>query len=324
MRKKLYLIILLFTTILTLSCSDTNFSPYDNYQEKYVMNCILHPDSSFQIVTFNKSYMVNNYEPLSSTEDTFISGALVRLWNGNDEVVILRDTTLNRVPGDKYNKPYRVYYTKKFKPKSATNIQIEALLPNGKRLTSSTYMVKQPMKIEPLDSMRFYPKEGIGYAGAVWTTDQVNAVFATKATILYTRQGMNGDKIQRVSIPAYISNVNGNIVKYYPQPTSLNYWQIDSSAINYTLRSISDGDPEKGKYSIYSMIIEVSILDNNLSLYYNSTARGKDMYSVVIDETDFSCVKGGYGVFGTYAKYSVVMSFNPSFLSKLGYKSGTY
>lgn len=324
MRKKLFLLLSIIAALFTFSCSDTNFNPYDNYQEKFVMNCILHPDSSFQIVTLNRSYMVNNYDPLSSKEDTFVEGALVRLWNGNDEVVILRDTTLTRASGDPYKKPYRVYYTKNFKPKTAANIQLEALLPNGKRLTSSTFMVKQPMKIEPIDSMRFYPKEGLGYAGAVWETDQRNAVFAAKATILYSRQGMYGGKIQRVSIPAYINNINGNIVKYYPQPTILNYWQIDSSAINYTLRSISEGDPEKSKYSIYSMIIEVSILDNNLSLYYNSTTRGKDLYSVVIDEADYSCINGGFGVFGTYAKYSVVMTFNPMFLYKLGYKSGIY
>lgn len=324
MRNKMLLLLFAAISLLALSCSDTNFTPYDDYQEKYVMNCILHPDSTFQIVTLNKSYMVNNYDPLSSTEDTFIEGALVRLWNGNDEVVILRDTTLTRTSDDKYTKPYRVYYARNFKPKTATNIQIEALLPNGKRLTSSTYMVKQPMEVDPIDSMRFYPKEGLSYAGAVWKTEQLNAVFATKATILYMRQGMYGDRVQRVSIPAYINNVNGNIVKVYPQPTSLTYWKIDSSAINYALRSISEGDPEKDKYYIYSMVIEISILDNNLSLYYNSTSRGKDLYSVIVDETDYSCIKGGYGVFGTYAKNSVVISFNPMFLLKLGYKSGTY
>ncbi|KAF0152095.1 MAG: hypothetical protein FD143_1389 [Ignavibacteria bacterium] len=324
MRKKLFAILSIIAAVFTLSCSDTNFNPYDTHQEKFVMNCILHPDSSFQIVTLNRSYMVNNFDPFSSTEDTFVKGALVRLWNGNNEVVVLRDTTLTRTSGDPYNKPHRVYYTKNFKPKTATNILLEALLPNGKRLTSSTYMVKQPMNIEPLDSMRFYPKEGLGYAGAVWTTDQRNAVFATKATILYSRQGMYGDKVQRVSIPAYINKVNGSVVKYYPQPTNLNYWQIDSSAINYTLRSISEGDPAKDKYLVYSMIFEVSILDNNLSLYYNATSRGKDLYSVVIDETDYSCINGGFGVFGTYAKYSVVMTFDQLFLYKLGYKSGTY
>ncbi len=324
MRKSLLILILIAASLLTFSCSDTDFSPYGEYQEKYVMNCILNPDSSFQIVTLNKSYMVNNYDPISSTEDNFVYGALVRLWNGNDEVVILKDTVLSRTSGDLYNKPYRVYYTKNFKPKAATNIQIEALLPNGKRLSSSTFMTKQPMKIEPLDSMRFYPKEGLGYAGAKWTTEQSNAVFAPKATILYSRQGMFGDKVQRISIPANIRNINGNIVKYYPQPTSYPYWQIDSSVINYTMRSISEGDPSKDKYSIYSLIIEVALLDNNLSLYFNSTSRGKDLYSVIIDETDFSNINGGYGVFGTYAKFSIVITFNPTFLQKLGYKSGTY
>ncbi|KAF0140180.1 MAG: hypothetical protein FD122_2687 [Stygiobacter sp.] len=324
MRNKLTALFFASLSLFALSCSETNFSPYDDYQEKYVLNSILHPDSTFQIVTLNKSYMVNNYDPLSSTEDTFIEGALVRLWNGNDEVVILRDTTLTRSAGDSYNKPYRVYYTKNFKPKNATKIQIEALLPNGKRLSSSTYVEKQPMKVDPIDSMRFYPKEGIGYAGAVWNTEQRNAVFATKATILYMRKGMYGDKIQRASIPAYISNVNGNIVKYYPQPTSLTYWKIDSSVVNYTLRSISEGDPDKSKYYIYSMVIEISILDNNLSLYYNSTSRGKDLYSVIVDETDYSCITGGFGVFGTYVKNTVVISFNSLFLYKLGYNSGLY
>lgn len=324
MRNKLTLLLFISLSVLVLSCSDTNFSPYDDYQEKYVLNCILHPDSSFQIVTLNKSYMVNNYDPLSSTEDTFIKGALVRLWNGKDEVVILRDTTLTRTTGDVYNKPYRVYYTRNFKPKTATDIQIEALLPNGKRLTSSTYVEKKPLKVDPIDSIKFYPKEGIGYAGAVWTAEQRNAVFATKANILYMRKGMYGDKVQRVSIPAYISNVNGNIIKYYPQPTSLTYWKIDSSVVNYALRSISEGDPDKSKYYVYSLVIEISILDNNLSLYYNSTSRGKDLYSVIIDETDYSCIKGGYGVFGTYVKETTVISFHPMFLYKLGYNSGLY
>lgn len=324
MRNKLTVLLFVSLAMFTPSCSDTDFSPYDDYKEKYVLNCILHPDSSFQIVTLNKSYMVNNYDPLSSTEDTFIKGALVRLWNGKDEVVILRDTMLTRTTGDVYNKPYRVYYTRNFKPKTATNIQIEALLPNGKRLTSSTYIEKKPLKVDPIDSMKFYPKEGIGYAGAVWATEQMNAVFAPKATILYMRKGMYGDKVQRISIPAYVNKVNGNVVTVYPQPTSLTYWQIDSSAINYTLRSISEGDPDKSKYYIYSMVIEISILDNNLSLYYNSTSRGKDLYSVIVDETDYSCIKGGFGVFGTYVKNTVVISFSPMFLFELGYNSGLH
>lgn len=322
MSKRIISLLVLFA-IFAISCSDTDFSPYDEFREKYVMNCILNPDSSFQIVTLNRSYMVTNYEPYSSTEDNFVKGALVRLWNGNDEVVILRDTILNRSTGDLYQKPYKVYYTKNFKPKTGTNIQIEALLPNGKRLTSSTFIKKQPLKVDPIDSMKFYPKEGLSYAGAVWETEQKNAVFAPKATILYMRQGMYGDKIQKVSVPAYIQNENGNAKKYYPQPTSMTMWQIDTSVVNQTLRSISDGDPDKSKYFVYSMIIEISILDNNLSLYYNSTSRGKDLYSVIIDETDYSCINGGFGVFGTYSKESIVLPFNSLFLYKLGYKSGS-
>ncbi len=125
---------LLLSFFIIISCNE-NIEPFGEFREKYVMNSIIRADTSYQVVLLSKSYITNNFNPLSDSTNHSIAGALVRLWNGNDVVTILKDTIINRPENDIYKTP--LYYTNNFQPLPNSSIEIEAILPDGKKLKSS-------------------------------------------------------------------------------------------------------------------------------------------------------------------------------------------
>lgn len=94
------------------------------------------------------------------------------------------------------------------------------------------------------------------------------------------------------------------------------------STVNQAMELISKGDPNKSNYIILSCIAEVLSLNEELSFYYNATARDRDIYSVKLDETDFSNIENGYGLFGVYMRTYHVMRFSHDYIRSFGYEPG--
>jgi len=319
MKKVIYSVPLVLILFLFNSC-DENLNPYGDFKEEYVLNCIIRGDTTFQTATITKTYMVDNYDPYSYTEDTSVKDAKVWLWN-LDNVAIMRDTTLSQSPNSKYDRPYTYYRTDSFQPEGNSLVEIEALLPNGKRIKSSAKVPARVTMNRQNSSDRIPPVEN-NYIKIVWSSDQKDPVFIVRVGIYYfhTENGVRTRKIKIV--PLNYVEYNNDFVENFPKPQNESAYGVDMATINRAMQLISAGENDKSKIEILSCIVEVISLNEELSFYYNATARSRDLYSVVLDESDFSSIGGGYGIFGIYMKSRYVIRFTHEYIRSFGYTPG--
>ena len=310
--KKLLLIILFI--FLVISCSE-DFEPYGNLQDDFVLNCIIKGDTSFQTLTLAKSYLVNGMDPYSSTTDPNVYGAVIHIWNG-DSVAIFRDTLLERPEGSKFNYPYQVYYTTNFKPNPAYPVEIEARLTDGRKVKSSSIPPK-PVAFTYIE--KTIPVEGKQSVRFSWNDGILDQSYITKLSVNYIKYENGVAKNMFAEIPLEFVKKDDNYVAINPSVTNSNVLSVNMETVTRVMESISAGDDNKENYEIHYVILQVLSLDKNLSAYYNSTARNKDAFSVKLDETDYSNIAYGLGVYlkGTYS-----IPFKPDYIRSFGYKLG--
>ncbi|MFA7290198.1 MAG: hypothetical protein WC055_15080 [Melioribacteraceae bacterium] len=316
MKKLLLAVPILFLII--VSCEDS-FDPYGELKDQYVFSCVIRGDTTFQTAYVSKSYMVDNYEPYSNTEDPSIKNVQIRIWE-NDNVALFKDTTVIRSIDSKYKTPFSFYYTNEYQPKAGAKIEAEALLPTGKRLTAST---RVPYSIS---FNRTQSDTNISltddYVQVKWQTGQINPVFIPRMIIYYTKP-VNGVQTRFIAVvPLNYVEFNGKSKPNYPKPSGDLAYSVDMGTFKKAMELISDGDSNKSQYVIFSTFMEVYSLDVNLSTYYNATARNNDAYSVKLTETDFSNVLNGSGVFGVFMRNYYVLRMKHDFINSFGYTPG--
>lgn len=319
MRKKLLAGLLLAAAFVAVSCDDT-LNPYGEFKEKYVLNCVIRADTTFQIATVTGSYPPLSTNPYDNTNDPFIKGATIRIWNG-DKVEIMRDTVVPRPENSEYKFDYSMYYAKNFRPAPYTEVEIEAVLPNGRKLKAKG-ITPDPIYFSKANSDTMITTKTTGDVRVLWNAPKKNAAFAAKLGIIYFHHE-NGQKVRKEAVvPVKYVPYGDKLVPIYPGSFLEPGYVVNMNTYNKTMELISDGDPNKQNYEILACILEVISMDDNLSAYYNATARGGDLYSVKLDETDYSNIDGGYGIFGIYIKNYYVLPMSPEYIQSFGYLPG--
>ncbi len=303
-----------------VSCED-NVNPFGDLEEKYVLNCVIRGDSTFQTATLTKSYQVTNGDPYSIIDDPAVKGATIRIWNQNDKVTVLRDTTISEPEGSNYKKPYTVFYTNDFQPAENSSVEIEAILPDGKKLRSTALVPAKILIRESQSTGQIPPKEG-DKIYVKWESAQKQPLFVIRLAIYYFKHEDGVKKRNVLTVPLYYTNYAGEFIPINPKPQSELSYEVSMETISKAMELISKGDANKGRYEILSCIAEVLSLNEELSFYYNGTIRGNDHYSVKLDETDFSNIENGSGLFGVYMRSYFVIRFKHSYISSFGYIAG--
>jgi len=315
MKKIFYMTLIAANFFLLISCEE-NLSPLGEYHEKYSLNCVLRGDSTVQYATVTKSF--NNENPYSANpEDRFLKNADIRIWQGNN-VYRFRDTLIHTTIYGKQTS-LNLYYTKGFVPQENDQIEIEALLENGKRLSSKTQLPKSLYFIKS-QSDTSIPSKDNQQVFVKWESAGENLIYATEINIYYRKKGYELGLAKKVPL-SYIKQDG----KYYPNfasPTNQHYISVSMDAIRRAMNEISEGDPNKKNYSILTMIVHVHTYDKNLSEYYVSSSQSLDQFSINVDAVDYSNVQGGFGLFGSYFSKMYVIKFNREFIGSFGYNVG--
>lgn len=313
----LILAILLSTII--ISCEE-NFNPLGEYSERYVMNCIMKADTNFQIATVSQSYLNNSIDPYDNETDPFIDNVYLRLWY-EDEVYIFKDSILTRENTDRYDSPVKIYYLDNLNPAPGKEIEIEALLPNGRRLNSKTFIPSKPKKSTKGTSDIIPPTETEDLR-IQWENNLDGLTYHPKLSVVYNKTE-NGARVRKTAeVPIAYYESEGELFPIYPNPSPSRNISIDMNDFNRFMNSLSEGDENKRDYEFMFVIVDILAFDRNLSLYYASSNTVLDEYSIKLDEADFSNIDGGYGVFGSFVKGVFTMKFTTEYLETLGYRNG--
>jgi len=311
------LILVLISIPLFVSC-DADFSPYAEFQDKYSLTCLLRSDTAFQTAILSHNYLPDQPDPNSYTIDPSIVGADIRVWY-NDSVYVLSDSSETRTDTSRYTEPFRFYYNVKFKISPQEEIEIEVLLPNGRRLFASSVTPKAIIFSNESDVI--IPPVNSEFVNFVWAASEQGAYYLPKFEIKYL-QIINGiSELKTIEVPIkYISN-NGNIEPVYPEASNRTNVVYSMESITQTLDKISEGDPNKQNYTVYQTpLFNLLAFDAALSRYASSTSQSLNDLTVTLNTADYTNIQGGLGIFGSYIKknYSSI-KFQQNFIESFGY-----
>ena len=301
------------TALFTVSCEDT-FEPYGDFTEEANLVCLLRCDTTFQAAVLTSSYATADSSHYNY--DEFIRGATIRVWySDGDSVKVFKEADASQSNDFGTDFPV-VYYADGFQPEENSELYIEALLPNGKRLTSSS--------LSP-------PSIGINYNESdlvIPSNDRLNPVVQLiyqereiyvqlKLNILYSQAGEEG--IKRISVPLAYETFNGEEIPVFPKPGRVFKYTFLMENINRAMEEISEGDVTKSNYTIYKAEWEIASIDENLRAYYNTTTGSSDVITIRLQEANYSNIEGGYGVFGSITNSVRNIKLETEYIRSFGY-----
>lgn len=320
--KKIILSTLLFSSVLISSgCKDDAFNPKGEFKDKYILTCILRSDTTVQTAVISRSYNTDGYDPMVNKTDPAIENADIRIWVG-DSVYIMKDAETARTDTSRYNSTLKYYYAENLKLPNNKKAEILAVLPNGRKLHAVTTIPK-PVTYDDANDNEIIPPSGRNYVVASWVQlSNPNTFYYPRFSIAYFKfeNGVPVRYLKRLPV-RYVSSGGGKLSPVYATPTIAGSYIIEMDAINRTLQEISAGDPNKNNYVILSLIAEIMTMDDNLSAYFSASKLLDDGLSVKLDQTDFTNIEGGLGVFASFANSKFVIRMDKEYIKSFGYKT---
>ena len=255
-----------------------------------------------QFATIKKSY-----PPGEENQSSDIQNAIIRL--------ILPDTTLifkDSVLSESHTGNSSVnsfYYLDNYRLTKNTEIEIEALLPEGTVLTSET---KSP----------YYYTLKLLSGGELMIIPDENS-----SDLYFFKWDMFGNYVSFIFGPSfYISYfISGNEeIIHYKKVTGkhvqqLNRYEVPMGFIEKAMQDISIGIDDKAIINIIGACFEVKVYDTALGIYANSIQTFEDEFSVRISEPNISNINGGFGIFGSYISEKFDIEITSNYISSFGY-----
>jgi hypothetical protein len=315
--KQVLLFILTLSSIIFYSC-EVPLNPNAPFRQRYVLTGIMRNDTSAQVITLTKNYQTSTgLNPASDTVDPAVTDAEVNIWY-RDSLYQLRDSAIARTNTSQYKDSVHFYYINNLSPAAGEYVDIEALLPNGILLKSTTQMPSVfPLSFFGYGDDRTIPSiYGRSYIYILWGPIE-NVFYHPRIVIEYYEKGSTVMKTK--AVPLYYTTENGVQKGVYPTPTKTNFVSIDTSVINKALNEIPQNGLDKSNYTISQIDVQLIVYDENLSTYYTSTQESIDSYTVMLDIPDYSDITGGYGLFASYIRTDFYIKFTSDYLSAQGY-----
>jgi hypothetical protein len=316
MIKKLIFTVFLFAGLFT-SCTE-EFEPFGEFRENYALTCVLSGDTTYQLAMLSHIYRTETFDQYNNTVDPSIIGADLRVWLG-DSVYVFRDTSVSRDDTPRYDTPFSFYYNNKFVIESNQKIEVEVLLRNGRRLKSSS--ITPGGIIFEDESSVIIPPVGSEVVNFSWRSHIEGTFFTSKFYFRYL-QNVDGVIVEKLKlIPEKYVNVSGSFIPVYPKPSSRNNIVYFMDAVTRALEEISEGDLNKLNYTILQTpLFILSALDLSLSRYVSSTNQSFDDLTVTVNESDYTNINGGLGIFGSFKSRNYEsIKFQRSYIESFGY-----
>ncbi len=316
--KKNFVFNLLLISLLILSCEE-NFDPYGDFIEKYAFTCILKSDETSQTAILSRSYRPDGFDPYAYTEDPAIEGADVRVWY-NDSVFVFSDTSTVRTDTSRYNTPYRFYYNNEFLVGPRKSIELEVLLPNGRRLFSSSFTPGE-INLDNYSDAVIPPPAGKNTVQLIWKTLEEGTFFLARLTLRY-EQKINGEVVYKEKdVPIKYVTSGNELTPIYPSPGSSITVLYELEAITKTLQEISANDPNKNDYAVFQKLnFSLTAFDKSASKYLSSSSGSVSDLTVNVNVADYTNIQGGFGLFASYSKKNYRrLRFMQNYIESFGY-----
>lgn len=315
--------VFIFLTLLSLSCQE-DFNPKTDFKEQYVLNCYVDLDYDYYetttvYATISKLYDVSGFDPSQNKINPYVSWANICCYYRGDTYYLEQDTL--KISKDTLIPPtfkydtIQVYYKVRMRYIFPNySISIKAVMPDGKVLSASTQL---------LEGLQL----GFSYNFDRGFTTRINRfLFGNVFTIswgpigghlffpqlLIPYQKLNDYTWYYKEVPCtYVKN-NGQYEPVYPSYMSHDSISYDYSAIDSAMAQVSHSENfDNFRNEIIFQMVE---LDGPLSKYYESIHGSIDSYSISLDQSVYSNVSGGLGIFGSKRKLTKYWSLDPVYM----------
>jgi hypothetical protein len=309
---------IIFSSILLhLASCEEDFSPRSEFQERYILNCIIRSDTAFQTFTIAKSYNVEGYDPYVQSKNPFIKVLDARLWH-KDDVYFFKDSMSYSQGVTRYDEPTPYYYTNEFIPSQGDSIKLRIIAPDNTTLWGRTKLPDSVAWDVVNSTLLITDTLGANFSYA-WISKNYLSWYLPRMSIYYRLAGDPANVRRSIEVPKKIEIQNGIETPVKQDPLRSTRFSVQKSAVDYAMRSISGSDPAKSSYIIYAAIIDLLVFDEPLSKYFSNSKGFLDDYTIRVDQTDFTNIEGGFGIFGSYLKQQRGIRIDTDYITKFGY-----
>ncbi|MGE5400593.1 MAG: DUF4249 family protein [Ignavibacteriales bacterium] len=323
MKKILLIISLAVIALFNISCEET-VNPKAEFKQQYILTCIINVSSDTVRAVISRTYDVDGFNPDINNVDPAVSGAVVTIYQGNQSFQ-LREGSRIRTDTSRYSNKQQYYYATGIKFLAQKDIKIVAQLKSGEVLSAvTTPPESNDFKFSYTFPDGIDPKVNWYLAGEYYTFswEPVNSDhFAfPRLSILY-RKDINGRKVEFLTqVPATYIKQGDKQIPYYPLYSQADSCSFEYRCIDSALHKVANGDPNTTDYFLKYVQVDMMEFDKALTSYYSSTKGVLDNFSIRSDETVYSNINGGLGIFGCYRITSVRKLLDASYVVKLGYR----
>ncbi|MCF8304959.1 MAG: DUF4249 domain-containing protein [Ignavibacteriales bacterium] len=285
-------LILICVILLSFFSCESSFDPNADFRQDYAVYFILNGDQTYQTAQLIKSSPDKNGV---SQIETGIPGAEFRLIYDNSEY-ILKDSVSAENPGKNY------YTINNFKPAPGKNIRLNVKTPDGKILTSETD-TPLSIKIQFLEGTDEYVPNGLSRIAFVWKVLDAppeGQFYLPRLVIKYYYTDSGVKSYHSKEVPVSLTYQSGKIFENYPTPIAGNYLIYDWEAFDYAFERLTLADTARNNYTVINAEFELILMDKSMTSYYMSSKSFEEGFSIILDQTEFTNITGGFGVFGSY------------------------
>lgn len=322
--KKIYILLLISAaSFFNFGCEEA-VNPKAPFKEQYVLTCIVNVSSDSVLAVVSKTYDVDGLNPDVNTVDPAVSGAEITITQATN-TYLLQEGDRKRTDTSRYTSRQQYYYASGVAFLDKKDLKITAKLPNGKILSAVT----TPPGIPEIEFSYAFPN-GFNpivnwylagdYYTARWYPVNKNHFSFPRLSIPYKKSVAGKIKLMRKEIPLSYVNQNGKYVPLYPGATQGDSCSFEYKAISSALKNLPEGDPNTTNYTLKYIDFDLLEFDSPLTTYYSSTNGQMDNFSIRTEETVYSNINGGLGIFGSYRKTTVRKKLDAYYIaSELGY-----
>ncbi len=313
-------------SLLSFSCKE-DFSPKIEFKQKYVLNCYVDLDydqytNTKVYATVSKLYDVDGFTPSKNNIDPTVSGAEI-YFNYRDIFYQLKEDT-NRAVRTRYG-TNPIYYSANLQNIYPNyTVSVSARMPDGTVLTAQTQLLEAvQFKYSYLYRKYFTTFINRFYSGNAFTITWGkidNRLFFPEMLIEYIIDDTH--KFSYEKVPCSYIKKDGKYEPVYPGITTGESISFEYAAIDSAMVNIGKGDNDKEKYFVAKIIFQLVEMDASLSKYYSSIHGSIDEYSIRLDESVYSNINNGIGIFGSKRTITNSWWFDSSYVRSFGYPGG--
>ena len=316
MNKKIKIFTLMLISILTVTCDDY-VNPYSEFKEKYVLSCVLNPQDSIHTLVLMKNIKPGVTVTDSSISSLIVDDAIINIWYKDKIVTFKQSKGKDKIPEVKEG----YYYTKELEVIRGQSYYLEAIVNENKKLKSSMIM---PTLLEinykgmsPQIPAKANEPGGNKNIAISWNFNSILNTSTVKFFLSF--KNVETGEVFYKNVPHNYSLKNGKYIPLYYKPQQFGQLLVSLETFDIFLNELKNELKIVSNYTVLGLILDFYVYDNNLMNYYNSVNAFKDNLSMVIDESDYSSISGGYGIFGGVLIDRKSMRITNEFLSNYGF-----